>query len=294
MIEGQHLLNDALSFKAEVAVTPDTIAIKRNVQFFMVHKGLTVQKRLRMAKKAQYKDSPHSPLKALPTKPAKLLYSVFIDVQIRGVTMLKGLYGITDSQLLPDDNSLLKAAEQALHGGMKVLQYRDKSDDHNKRLNQAGALKVLCHQHKALLIINDDVELAASVEADGVHVGQSDTSVMAVRERLGEYAIIGVSCEGSIDLAQKAVNAGANYVAFGKFFESKTKPDAKPANISLLPEAKQRFKVPVVAIGGITVDNAPQIIEAGADMIAVVNNLFAASDIQVRARALSKLYQLGK
>ena len=205
--------------------------------------------------------------------------------------MLKGLYGVTDSQLLPDDNSLLKAAEQALHGGMKVLQYRDKSDDLEKRLRQAGALKVLCHQHQALLIINDDVELAADVEADGVHVGQSDASVKLARTRLGDYAIIGVSCEDSLELAQKAVDAGANYIAFGKFFDSKTKPDAKPANIGILPEAKQRFDVPVVAIGGITVDNASQIIQAGADMIAVVNNLFAAPDIQLRARELSKLYQ---
>ena len=205
--------------------------------------------------------------------------------------MLKGLYGVTDSHLLPDDNSLLRAAEAALRGGMTVLQYRDKSDDHDKRLRQAGALKVLCHQHQALLIINDDVELAASVEADGVHVGQSDASIASARARLGEYAIIGISCENSMELAQKAVNEGANYIAFGRFFTSQTKPDARPADLSLLPEARQRFDVPVVAIGGITVDNAPQIIEAGADMIAVVNNLFAAPDVQVRARELTDLYQ---
>lgn len=205
--------------------------------------------------------------------------------------MLKGLYGVTDSHLLPDDNGLLHAAEQALHGGMKILQYRDKSDDQKKRLRQAGALKVLCHQHQAILIINDDVELAVAVEADGVHVGQSDASVAEARSRLGDYAIIGVSCGGSIELAQKAVDSGANYIAFGKFFDSRTKPDAKTANMSVLPEAKQRFEVPVVAIGGITVDNASQIIEAGADMIAVVNNLFAASDIQLRARELSGFYQ---
>ena len=205
--------------------------------------------------------------------------------------MLKGLYGVTDSHLLPDDNSLLHAAEQALHGGMTVLQYRDKSDDQAKRLRQAGALKVLCHQHQALLIINDDVELAAAVEADGVHVGQSDASVTEARNRLGDYAIIGVTCGGSTELAQLAVNAGADYIAFGKFFDSHTKPDAKTAPVSVLTQAKERFDVPVVAIGGITVDNASQIIEAGADMIAVVNNLFAAPDIQLRARELSKRYQ---
>ncbi|AMO58327.1 thiamine-phosphate pyrophosphorylase [Endozoicomonas montiporae] len=205
--------------------------------------------------------------------------------------MLKGLYGVTDSHLLPDDNSLLHAAGQALHGGMKVLQYRDKSNDQQKRLRQAGALKVLCHQHQAILIINDDVELAAAVEADGVHVGQSDASVAEARTRLGDYAIIGVSCGGSLELAQQAVSAGANYIAFGKFFESKTKPDAKTAELSVLSQARQRFDVPVVAIGGITIDNAFQITEAGADMIAVVNNLFATPDIQLRARELSALYQ---
>ena len=205
--------------------------------------------------------------------------------------MLKGLYGVTDSHLLPDDNSLLRSAKAALQGGMTVLQYRDKSDNQEKRLRQAGALKILCHQHQALLIINDDAELAVSVEADGVHVGQSDASVAQARARLGEYAIIGVSCEGSLELAQKAVDDGVSYIAFGRFFVSKTKPDAKPADLSLIPAAKQRFNVPVVAIGGITVDNAPQIIEAGADMIAVVNNLFSAPDVQVRARELTDLYQ---
>ena len=227
----------------------------------------------------------------LPTNADKLLYSAPIEVQIRGRSCSEVLYGVTDSHLLPDDNSLLQAAEAALRGGMAVLQYRDKSDDQEKQLRQAGALKVLCHQHQALLIINDDVELAASVEADGVHVGQSDASVINARSRLGDYAIIGVSCENSIELAQKGVDDGANYVAFGRFFISKTKPDAKPADLSLLSKVRQRFDIPVVAIGGITVDNASQLIEAGADMIAVVNNLFAAPDIQVRARELTDLYQ---
>ncbi|MGI9273296.1 MAG: thiamine phosphate synthase [Endozoicomonas sp.] len=204
--------------------------------------------------------------------------------------MLKGLYGVTDSQLLPDDRILFDAVEQALMGGMKVLQYRDKSLDHDKRLRQAAALKVLCHKHQALLIINDDIELAASVEADGVHLGQQDESLTAARERLGDYAIIGISCEGSMEQAQLAVDQGADYIAFGRFFPSRTKPDAKPAELSLLPEARERFQLPIVAIGGITVDNAPQLIEAGTDMIAVVHNLFAAPDILSRARAFSQQF----
>ena len=204
--------------------------------------------------------------------------------------MLKGLYGVTDSQLLPDDRILMEAVEQALIGGMKVLQYRDKSLDHEKRLRQASTLRVLCHKYGALFIINDDIELAADSEADGVHLGQQDESVESARKRLGEYAIIGISCEGSLDQAQTAVEEGVNYIAFGRFFPSRTKPDAKPAELSLLPSAKEAFKVPVVAIGGITVDNASQLIEAGADMVAVVHNLFASTDIQSRARSFTELF----
>ncbi|WP_257281254.1 MULTISPECIES: thiamine phosphate synthase [unclassified Endozoicomonas] len=204
--------------------------------------------------------------------------------------MLKGLYGVTDSQLLPDDRILMEAVEQALMGGMKVLQYRDKSLDREKRLRQASTLRVLCHNYGALFIINDDIELAAESEADGVHLGQQDESVDSARKRLGDYAIIGVSCEGSLDLAHTAVEEGANYIAFGRFFPSRTKPDAKPAELSLLPSAKEVFKVPVVAIGGITVDNAPQLIEAGTDMVAVVHNLFASADIRTRARSFTELF----
>lgn len=204
---------------------------------------------------------------------------------------LKGLYGVTDSQLQPDDRILVETVEQALQGGMKVLQYRDKSLDHNKRFRQAGALKVLCHKYQALLLINDDVDLALAVEADGVHLGQQDEALADARARLGDYAIIGISCEGSLELARTAVEQGANYIAFGRFFPSRTKPDAKPAEVSLLTEAKKRFDLPVVAIGGITVDNAPELIQRGADMVAVVNNLFASRDIQHRTQSFNALFQ---
>lgn len=205
-----------------------------------------------------------------------------------------GLYGVTDSQLQPDDRILLETVEQALMGGMKVLQYRDKSLDRGKRLRQAGALKVLCHQHQALLIINDDVELAMDVEADGVHLGQQDESLKAARERLGDYAIIGITCGNSLEKAQAAVDQGASYVAFGRFFPSRTKPDAEPAEVSILPEARDRFDLPVIAIGGITVDNAPEVIHAGADMVAVINNLFAARDIKGRALEFNSLFNSGQ
>ena len=203
---------------------------------------------------------------------------------------LTGLYGITDSQIQPDDKTLMETVELALIGGMKVLQYRDKSTDSARRARQAGALKALCHQHQALLIINDDIELAVEVEADGVHLGQEDDSVIKARKRLGDYAIIGISAENSIAQAKEAAEQGVNYLAFGRFFPSLTKPEAKPANIALLTEAKARFDLPIVAIGGITVDNASDIIAAGADMVAVINNLFTASDIQYRAREFNQLF----
>ena len=201
-----------------------------------------------------------------------------------------GLYGVTDSQLQPDDRILLETVEQALQGGMKVLQYRDKSLDQDKRLRQAAALKMMCLKHQAIFLINDDVDLALEVEADGVHLGQQDECLADARERLGDYAIIGISCEGSLELAKKAEAQGADYVAFGRFFPSRTKPDARTADLSILPDAKEVIKVPVVAIGGITVDNAPEVIKGGADMIAVVHNLFAAQNIQDRAREFNALY----
>lgn len=201
-----------------------------------------------------------------------------------------GLYGVTDSQLQPDDRILIETVEQALMGGMKILQYRDKSLDSGKRLRQAGALKVLCHQYQAMLIINDDVELALDVEADGVHLGQQDESIADARARLGDYAIIGISCENSLDKAKAAVEQGADYIAFGKFFPSRTKPDAKNAELSILAQAREIFDLPIVAIGGITTDNASEVISAGADMVAVVNNLFTAQNIQDRARSFMALF----
>ncbi|MDD7806091.1 MAG: thiamine phosphate synthase [Endozoicomonas sp. (ex Botrylloides leachii)] len=203
----------------------------------------------------------------------------------------KGLYGITDSRLQSDDQTMMKTVELALLGGMKVLQYRDKSHDKNKRIRQAEVLKVLCHSHQALLIINDDIELAAEVEADGVHLGQQDASITHARRRLGEYAILGISAENSLQQAHIAIDQGADYIAFGRFFPSQTKPDAKPATLSVLSAAQEAFNQPIVAIGGITVDNAPDVIAAGADMVAVVNNLFAAPDIQLRARQFSQMFK---
>ena len=204
--------------------------------------------------------------------------------------MLQGLYAITDAKLTPDDTLLLQV-EQALRGGAAIVQYRDKSSDAGKRLRQARELTALCHRFGVPLVINDDPQLALACGADGVHLGQSDTGLQRAREMLGNDAIIGITCHDSLTLAQQAQNDGADYVAFGAFFPSSTKPDAKPAPLSLLAEAKQKLPLPVVAIGGISIDNAPELITQGADMVAVVGELFAHKDTQARAQRFSALFR---
>jgi len=197
---------------------------------------------------------------------------------------LRGLYAITDSKLMADDETLLTSVEQALQGGAAIVQYRDKSGDGERRLRQARALNSLCQRFDVPLLINDDIQLALDAGAAGVHLGQSDGNHASAREQLGPDAIIGITCHDSLALAEQARADGADYIAFGAFFPSKTKPDAKPAPMALLAEARSRFALPIVAIGGISVDNAAQIIEAGADMTAVVHALFAADDITTRAQ----------
>ncbi|WP_299202270.1 thiamine phosphate synthase [uncultured Amphritea sp.] len=203
---------------------------------------------------------------------------------------LQGLYAITDSKLMPDTDSMLFQVEQALRGGAQIIQYRDKSSDHPRRLQQALALVDLCNQFSRPLLINDDTVLAKACCAHGVHLGQSDGNIRQAREYLGVDAIIGNTCHSSLELAQIACEQSADYVAFGAFFPSSTKPDATPAPIGLLNEARSTLPVPVVAIGGINMDNAGQVISAGADMIAVIHSLFASDDICARAGQFDSLF----
>ncbi len=201
----------------------------------------------------------------------------------------RGLYAITDALLIPDDR-LAAAVEQAIRGGARLVQYRDKSHDNARRLAQAEALNELCRRHHIPLIINDDVELTERVGAAGVHVGQDDPAFATARARLGGNAIIGVSCYDRMDLALEAARAGADYVAFGAFFPSPTKPHEIRAPIELLREARAALHVPIVAIGGITPDNAPLLLDAGADALAVVSAVFAQPDIQAAARRFAALF----
>src|SRR5690625_3869231 len=165
------------------------------------------------------------------------------------------LYAITDSQLLPDDR-LAEAVAAALRGGCRRIQYRDKSLSADVRLQQAQALLALCLEHDAELIINDDPQLAARTGAHGVHLGEGDMPPGQARRLLGPKAIIGITCHDSLDLAHAAAEDGASYIAFGRFFPSSTKPEAPAAPLELLATARQALSLPIVAIGGVTLNKA--------------------------------------
>lgn len=197
----------------------------------------------------------------------------------------KGLYAITDG---PRED-LLGAVRAALDGGAAIVQYRDKTDDPLRRLDEARGLVALCAEFGVPLVVNDDIELAREAGAAGVHLGEEDGNIAAARAALGNDAIIGVSCYDSIDLARQFAAAGANYVAFGAFFPSSTKPLARRASTNLL-RAAQDLGVPRVAIGGITHDNAPCLIAAGVEYLAVINSLFGARDIRASAQRYSVLF----
>jgi len=186
----------------------------------------------------------------------------------------RGLYLITPDE--PDTQRLLARTEPLLPG-VAWLQYRNKAVDADTRQAQAAALAQLCRRHGVPLIINDDPQLALAVEADGVHLGEDDGDIAAARALLGAQAIVGASCYDQIALAQRAVAAGASYVAFGAFFPSVSKRNTRQAQPMLLGQAAP-LGVPRVAIGGITADNGKALVAAGADLLAVISGVYAAPD----------------
>lgn len=201
----------------------------------------------------------------------------------------RGLYAITDSKLLSAEQ-LIEAVALAIQGGAMMIQYRNKGGDAEQRQWEASDLNNMCRPLGVPLIINDDVELAAQVHAAGVHLGKDDADLAAARARLGPNAIIGVSCYNDIERAVAAEQAGADYVAFGSFFPSRVKPDAVKAEIALLQQAKQQLSIPVVAIGGITADNGRELVAAGADMLAVITEVFGQADILGAAARFAALF----
>lgn len=186
---------------------------------------------------------------------------------------IQGLYVITAPELILPE-ALVSSTESAILGGAQVIQYRNKSASESQKYQEAKQLSRLCKQYEVCFIINDDPQLAKIVNADGVHVGKEDGEIADARKLLGKQAIIGASCYNQLDNAEKAIAQGADYVAFGRFFPSKTKPDAIQAELQLLEQASQQLDVPIVAIGGIKRDNAHELIKRGADAIAVINDLF--------------------
>jgi len=199
-----------------------------------------------------------------------------------------GVYAITPQT--DDTASLLARVESALSGGVAAVQYRDKSTDVARRHEQASELIALCRRFGVPLIVNDDLRLADLTDADGVHLGRDDGSLREARILLGPQKFVGASCYQSLDLARAAQQAGADYVAFGSFFPSPTKPDAPRAPLDLLRAARGSIHVPLVAIGGIALDNGGALLEAGADSLAVLSAVFGAPNIEARARALNQLF----
>lgn len=198
-----------------------------------------------------------------------------------------GLYAVTPESLSGD--KLVERVAGALTGGARVVQYRDKSSDSEQRRRDAERLLELCQRHGAPLVINDDVALARQIGADGVHVGKDDADIEVARRELGDDAIIGVSCYNQIRLALDAQAAGASYIAFGSFFPSLTKPGAVRATTELVAEARASIHIPIVGIGGITAENAPALLAAGVDSLAVVNAVFG-HDPEKGAAAFATLF----
>jgi thiamine-phosphate pyrophosphorylase len=203
---------------------------------------------------------------------------------------IAGLYAVTPD--VSDTATLLHMTRQALEGGAQLVQYRNKPADAQLRREQAALLADLCREAAAPFIINDHPDLAAELDADGVHLGKQDVSIAEARQQLGEGKIIGVSCYNELEQALEAEEQGADYIAFGAFFVSGTKPGAVAANLDLLQRAKRTLHIPIVAIGGINLTNAVELVRHGADALAVVNGVFAAQNVRYAAEQISRLFQV--
>ena len=201
---------------------------------------------------------------------------------------ISGPYAITPD--LNQTNDLLNKTRQVLEGGVKLVQYRNKSANESLRREQAKLLLSLCREYNALLIINDHLEIAIEIDADGVHVGKNDVSDSAAKTQLGHNKIVGTSCYNQLDLAMQAQKDGADYIAFGAFFSSLTKPNAVSVSISLVNQAQKALSIPIVGIGGIQLTNARTVIQSGCAAIAVCHDLFQAENIKATAEHYVQLF----
>ncbi len=207
---------------------------------------------------------------------------------MRDSFIIKGLYAITPDSA--DLNTLIQKTQLAIEGGAFMVQYRSKIQDRDVKMQQCAAILRLCRDYKIPCIVNDDVDMCRILEADGVHLGEKDDNIAEVRRILGEDAIIGSSCYDQLNRAKQAQKEGASYVAFGAMFETSTKPNAPRATLELLREAKSQIQIPIVAIGGITVNNAHDVIKTGIDAIAVITSLYDAKTIKETAETFVKMF----
>jgi len=206
---------------------------------------------------------------------------------------LSGLYAITDTGLI-DTRQLANAVSAAINGGARLIQFRDKGPSSPQRTRLAASVQAVCSRRDVPLIINDDIDLCEQIGAAGVHLGTDDCNLASARERLGAAALIGISCYNRLDLAEKAEQQGADYIAFGSFYSSGIKPDAVRADTELLQRAQRCLSIPIIAIGGITRTNARPLIDAGADMVAVISDVFGSDDIRAAAFEFSCMFTTHK
>jgi thiamine-phosphate pyrophosphorylase len=219
------------------------------------------------------------------------LHVVYAPVNVPAMLpRINGLYVITRA-LSGGPEALANAVDQAVAGGAVMVQYREKNGDEARREQEARAVLETCRRRGVPLVINDDLDLARNIGADGVHLGREDATARAARRALGPHAIVGVSCYNELARAQAAERAGASYVAFGSFFPSPTKPGAVRATPDLLREARERVSLPVCAIGGITPANGGELVAAGADLLAVASGVFESGDILDAAERYAGLFR---
>ena len=203
--------------------------------------------------------------------------------------LVPGVYAVTDCERL-SGSELLDRTSRILEAGVSAVQYRNKSGDAARKAAEAAAIGALCRQHGVPLVINDDVDLALAVGADGIHLGADDESCTRARARLGTGGLIGISCYDNMQTAVAAQDDGADYVAFGAFYPTRTKQPRSRADIELLERASRQLHIPIVAIGGITPDNAAPLLAAGADLLAVVSSLYGDPDPAAVVRRFRRLY----
>lgn len=201
-----------------------------------------------------------------------------------------GLYVITDGDN-PDTGELIEKSRRIVAAGVTALQYRDKHSEYPLRLKRATALQSICKKHGTLFIINDDIQLAKTLGADGVHIGRDDPDYYACRALLGDNAVIGVSCYNDLNAALDAEREGADYIAFGAFFATSSKQQTTPAPIALLTGAREKITIPIVAIGGITPENGGKLLSAGADILAVISGVYGASDPELAVKQYNQLFR---